>query len=126
MTGKKTKVRTEQVGDKTIPVLVWPNGSHIHLMPWKIDGGQDPAEQLQRWVEAWLDHANQELQRWLNDEIEEATSDLRQHFVTEAERRMKAQNELDEANEQLALVRQQYQDANNRAMGLQLKLDARE
>lgn len=96
---EKPKVRTAQVGDKTIPVLVWPNGSHIHLMPWKIDGGQDPAKQLQRWVEAWLDHANQELQRWLNDEIEEATSDLRQHFVTEAERRMKAQNELDEAQE---------------------------
>jgi hypothetical protein len=46
-------IRTERIGDKTVPVLIWPDGSWIHLMAHDIDGGQKPAEQLERWLKAW-------------------------------------------------------------------------
>jgi hypothetical protein len=49
-----TPIRTERIGDKTVPVLIWPDGSWIHLMAHDIDGGQKPAEQLERWLKAWL------------------------------------------------------------------------
>lgn len=48
------KVRSEQVGDKIVPVLIWPDGTWIHLMPHRIDGGQDPSDTLRRWIDAWL------------------------------------------------------------------------
>lgn len=48
-------VRTEKVGDKIVPVLIWPDGSRIHLMPCAIEG-QDPAKQLRHWLGAWCAH----------------------------------------------------------------------
>lgn len=47
-------VRSEQVGDKIVPVLTFPSGTWIHLMPHKIEDGQDPADVLRRWLDAWV------------------------------------------------------------------------
>lgn len=81
---------------------------------------------MAREVAAYFAEYEANLTRWLNDEIERKTRHLVDSVVREVKWRLAAEIKLHEANEQLALVRQQYQDANNRAMGLQLKLDARE
>lgn len=45
------------VGDKQVPLLHFPDGSRIHLAPWKMpDGGQDPTVVLMRWLRDWCNH----------------------------------------------------------------------
>lgn len=48
-------VTLDVVGDKQVPLLHFPDGSRIHLAPWKMpDNGQDPTEVLNRWLLAWM------------------------------------------------------------------------
>ncbi len=43
------------VGLRQVPVLVWPDGTRLHLTPYVIEGGQDPVHQLREWLCAWIE-----------------------------------------------------------------------
>lgn len=54
----RTAITSDVVGDKQVPLLNFPDGSRIHLAPWRMsDGGQDPVAVLQRWLLAWIREA---------------------------------------------------------------------
>lgn len=48
-------LKTDRVGEKEVPVLIWPDGAELHLMPHKLGPGyQDPAAALRSWLFAWM------------------------------------------------------------------------
>jgi hypothetical protein len=48
-------VTEADIGAKTIPLLHFPDGSFIHLMPEKLpDGYQNPVHVLRQWLSAWM------------------------------------------------------------------------
>ena len=45
------------VHGKEVPLLYFPDGTRIHLAPYKIpDNGQDPTVVLMRWLRDWCNH----------------------------------------------------------------------
>lgn len=55
-------VLPSNIGDKEIPLLIYPDRSQIHLMPWSSgEGYQRPHKELSDWLKAWLEfHSKQE------------------------------------------------------------------
>lgn len=50
-------ITSDVVNGKEVPLLYFPDGSRIHLAPWKISGGgQDPTVVLMRWLRDWCNH----------------------------------------------------------------------
>lgn len=58
-------------------------------------------EELVLVIAEYLTRNDRELTRWINQEIQEKTECLQRHYVVEAERRMRAQSEVDDLKQEL-------------------------